>query len=85
MKKIRIADYPELRLITWSFPDLEEMEEDMAFAIYERNWRYVYEDRLSQKEKDFIKYLTDKYGNEVMNEPEQWNIPMSERKKPISD
>ena len=65
--KIIIADYPELRLITWSMPDAVEMDEDLVLATYERNWRYVDQSRLTSDEKGLIQRLVDTYGNGVLH------------------
>ena len=67
LNKINIADYPELRLITWSMPDAVEMDEDLVLATYERNWRYVDQGRLTPNEKDLIQHLVDTYGNGVLH------------------
>lgn len=38
---LRIADFPQLRLITWNRREDDLVEEAEALAIYERNWRNV--------------------------------------------
>ncbi len=60
-------DYPELRLICWHRPTDQLMDEDEAFAIYERNWRYVDQDMLTGTEKALIERLKNTYGNGVIN------------------
>jgi len=65
---IRIADYPQLSLITWSLPDKEVLiPEDLVLGLYERNWRYVDENALSSDEHALIDRLIDKYGNGVFH------------------
>ncbi|CAM3965849.1 hypothetical protein VRRI112168_08070 [Vreelandella rituensis] len=56
-------NYPELRLICWSILTDEPIEERVAWEIYERNWRYVYQNWLSKEEKTLIERLREKYGN----------------------
>lgn len=60
-------DYPELRLICWHRPSDQPMDEEEAFAIYERNWRYVDKELLSDAETALIERLKDTYGNGVIN------------------
>ncbi len=55
-------DYPELSLICWHRRRDTPMSEEDAFAIYERHWRYVYQDYLTEEEKAFIERLKEKYG-----------------------
>lgn len=62
-----IADYPQLHLIAWSSPGLDELDEPTAFALYERNWRHIDLNSLNDKELAFIEYLKNRYGNGVMN------------------
>ena len=38
---IRIAEYPQLKLIAWNRNDKDLIEEEEALAVYERNWHYV--------------------------------------------
>lgn len=64
---LTIADYPQLRLLVWSRPDCQYLEEAEAFAIYEANWRFVDETNLGDLEKETIAFLTQTYGNGVMN------------------
>lgn len=59
-------DYPELRLLCWNrverfIPAAE------AFALYERNWRFVDPTALSQAERALIDRLAGQFGNGVLN------------------
>ncbi|WP_163560998.1 hypothetical protein [Halomonas sp. NO4] len=56
-------DYPELRLICWFRRRDLPIEEKEAWAIYERNWRYVYTNWLTEEEKALIERLKEKYGS----------------------
>ncbi len=67
MNEIRIGDYPELRLIAWTFTEDTLLTEEEIFGIYERNWDYVQTDKICAEEQNFIDRLTVKYGNGIMN------------------
>lgn len=66
-RQIIPADYPELQLICWQRDSGKPVTEAQAFGLYERNWRYVDQARLSKAEADLIEYLKQKYGNGVIN------------------
>ena len=38
-----------------------------VFQLYERNWRHVYSDEMSTKERELIATLAREYGNGVLN------------------
>ena len=63
---VRLADYPQLRDIAWNRnePYLPAAE---AFALYERNWRFVDPDRMTVAERALLARLTDEFGNGVIN------------------
>lgn len=37
---VRLADYPQLKLLAWGL-HVEELEEQLAFELYERGWRHI--------------------------------------------
>jgi hypothetical protein len=39
------------------------MSEADAWALYKRNWPYVYQERLTLEEKALIERLKEKFGN----------------------
>ena len=57
------ADFPELALIVWSRDAVRPITASEAFAIYERNWRFVDRNRLTAPEIDLIQTLTAKFGH----------------------
>ncbi|MBO9100719.1 MULTISPECIES: hypothetical protein [unclassified Rhizobium] len=57
------ADYPELALIVWSRDATRPVAAAEAFAIYERNWRFVDRQRLTPSEKALIEELTARFGH----------------------
>jgi hypothetical protein len=63
---LNVDDYPQLALLAWSRV-LREITEEEAFALYERNWRFVDVDALTAVERSFIDKMTDRYGKGVMN------------------
>ena len=38
---IRLADFPQLRMLAWNRPADAEVDEAEALALYEANWRFV--------------------------------------------
>ena len=55
---IRLADYPQLRLLAWSRdPGLRTITAEDALALYERNWRFVDPSSLTRKEAALIRRL----------------------------
>ena len=63
---IDARDYPELALLCWNRAD-RFLPAREAFALYERNWRFVDEARLSPRERALIDRLALRYGNGVLN------------------
>lgn len=64
---VKVADYPQLRIIAWNLRPDDEVGEDVAFALYERNWRLVDQAAMDTVERAFVERLTRHYGNGVMN------------------
>lgn len=65
--QLRLADYPQLRLIAWNRREDDLVDEDEALALYERNWRYVDQQALSREERQLIDRLVRQYGYGVLN------------------
>lgn len=63
--RIKLADYPQLRLLAWHIPGAEELSPIEAFALYERNQRHIDQQTLEPHEKRLIealgRALTDRY------------------------
>ena len=66
-RELRIDDYPQLKLIAWNRPGAETVDERDAFALYERNWRFIERDSLTRKEEALIERLAKKFGHGVLN------------------
>ncbi len=63
---VRVADFPALRDITWSLKD-EYLSARDAFALYERNWRFLDSARLSPREAELVHRLAARFGHGVIN------------------
>lgn len=73
MKKLKIKDYPQLKRISWFYHD-DEIEEESALRIYERNWFYVNQNELTENENNKIKELALKFnGYEILNALQEIN------------
>lgn len=64
---VNLAHYPQLKLIAWHLGGVEAIDEREAFALYERNWKWVDEKTLTEQEKQLIAELTKTYGGGLMN------------------
>jgi hypothetical protein len=65
--QLQLGEYAQLRLIAWSRNENDCIEEDEALALYERNWRYVEQSQLTDKEQQLIDRLVAQYGNGVFH------------------
>lgn len=64
---IRVEQYPQLRDLCWNRPANTILEGEDALALYERNWRFIDADRLTQEEQALLDMLVARYGNGVLN------------------
>jgi hypothetical protein len=65
--EVRVGDYPELRLITWTYNENVCLPENEIFALYEANWHLIHKDQITEKEWIFINYLKETYGRGYMH------------------
>ena len=63
---VRVGDYPQLRDIAWN-RSAEMIPASEAFALYERNWRFVEADRLEDRERALVERLKIEFGHGVIN------------------
>ncbi len=56
------ADYPELKLLAWNRDPARPIAAEDAFALYERNWRFVDRERMSDREKALLDGLVQRFG-----------------------
>ena len=63
---VETAKFPNLKLLCWNsaVPFLTGRN---AFALYERNWRFVDTVNMTADERALIRRLTEEYGRGVMN------------------
>lgn len=64
--KLNIDDYPQMRLLAWNRV-VRVIEADVAFALYEANWRFVDQDELTVNEAALINRLIKQYGKGILN------------------
>lgn len=61
--QVPLQQYPELRRLAWQVSDdLKELTAREAFGLYERNWRHLDVQRLSDQEKRLIHALQQAFG-----------------------
>lgn len=57
------AKFPELNKLVWNRDPRRPMADDEVFALYERNWRFVDRERLTEEETRLLMELGNKYGH----------------------
>ena len=63
---VRLADFPQLRLLAWNRHDEDMLDEREALAIYEAHWRFVDQGHLDEPERALIARLVAQFGNGVL-------------------
>ncbi len=66
MENVELSQYPQLQIIAWNRRAEVSVFEDEALGLYERNWRYVDQSTLDDKERALISRLVDQYGSGVL-------------------
>lgn len=61
-KRIRLRDFPELKKLAWQLQGVEKISAPEALELYERNWRHVDRDALSEEEAGLIDLLSREIG-----------------------
>jgi transcriptional regulator with XRE-family HTH domain len=61
-KRIRLADYPQLKKLAWQLHGIDEVTPRQALNLYERNWRHVDERSLTEAEMSLIEALSNELG-----------------------
>ena len=64
---MRVADFPQLKLLAWSLRRDAELEDGEALALYESGWRFVEPASLTPAERALIDRLVRTVGNGVLN------------------
>lgn len=65
---VDISRYPQLQGLAWSFAT-GHLPERVCLGLYERYWRFVDVDALTEDELAFIGDLAERYGNGMLNVP----------------
>ncbi|PKW26225.1 hypothetical protein ATL31_1031 [Phycicoccus duodecadis] len=60
---ITVGDYPGLRTLAWQTDAGVTITETEALNLYERGWRHLNQEALTDREKAFIQHLADTYSN----------------------
>jgi transcriptional regulator with XRE-family HTH domain len=60
--RIRLADYPQLKKLAWQLKGTTQVTAEEALDLYERNWRHVDREKLSEQERLLIEALLAKLG-----------------------
>ncbi|HRO59675.1 MAG TPA: hypothetical protein PK177_11010 [Burkholderiaceae bacterium] len=55
--RIRVADYPQLRLAAWHVEDSTLLTAQEALDLYERNWRHIDVEKMSDRERELLDKL----------------------------
>ncbi len=63
--QIKVSEYPQLHSLCWNRPGDTILNGEEALGLYERNWRFVEKDKLTDDEKALIDTLVEKFGNGV--------------------
>ena len=63
---IRLADYPQLRMLAWNRPEDACVEETEALALYESNWRLVDLAHMQAHGLALLNRLTQQHGAGVL-------------------
>ncbi len=64
---IHLHNFPQLRLIAWNMRKEDTLADHEAFALYERNWRFVDQTQLLNHERELIERLCKEFGAGLMN------------------
>lgn len=62
LKKIRLRDYPELKKLAWQLHGVDALAPHEALQLYERNWRHLDREALTEKETQLIEALAREIG-----------------------
>lgn len=60
---VKVREYPQLQQLCWNRPNEDVVDGETAFALYERNWRFVDREAITQREQDLVNLLTERFGN----------------------
>jgi transcriptional regulator with XRE-family HTH domain len=61
-KRIRLADYPQLKRLAWQFQGASDVSPAEALSLYEHNWRHIEQGALAPDERALIQQLVASLG-----------------------
>jgi len=62
-----VADYPQLKRLTWNRPGTDTISERDALALYERHWDLVDPDHMDVNERALLQRLIDRHGSGILH------------------
>jgi hypothetical protein len=62
-REIVPAEFPELKKLVWNRDPLRPVDAEEAYALYDRNWRFVDTEHMSACELELIQELDKHFGN----------------------
>lgn len=65
--RILLSEYPQLKQLAWQVKGTKELTPVEALSIYERNWRHLDIQELSQHEKQLVDALRTGLGKSLIN------------------
>jgi transcriptional regulator with XRE-family HTH domain len=65
--EVHIADYPQLKLLTWNRPGIDTIAERDALALYERHWDMVDAEGMDARERALLQHLVNRHGHGVLH------------------
>lgn len=63
VREIIPNEFPELKMLAWNRDTARPIPADEAYALYERNWRFLDASALTEAEAELITALTVRYGD----------------------
>ena len=60
---VLVGDYPGLRALAWQTDAGTAITETEALNLYERGWRHLDQEVLTDRERAFIQHLADAFSN----------------------
>jgi transcriptional regulator with XRE-family HTH domain len=63
-KKIRLADYKQLKRLAWQLKGTKEITLQEALDLYERNWRHVDTKAMDARERELLRMLLAASGKD---------------------
>ena len=65
--KIDISCCPQLKMLLWNRKDTIELEDKEALSLYEANWCFIEQEKMTTEERAVLDQLVRTVGNGVLN------------------